>query len=143
MFIGEYRHTIDDKGRIALPAKFRAKLSDGVIITKGLDSSLVAYTKEEWDSLASKISSLPYTQANARAFSRLMLAGASECDLDKQGRINIPSHLREFAKLKSNVVVVGVFNRIEVWDLSEWNVYRENTEKDSNEIAENLESLGM
>ncbi len=143
MFIGEYRHSIDEKGRIALPAKFRGKLSDGVVITKGLENVLVVYTKEEWEKIAPKLSSMPYTQANARAFSRMVLSGANDCSLDKQGRINIPQNLREFAKLKTNAVIVGVYSRIEVWDTKEWEEYKARVEKDSTQIAEQLESLEM
>jgi len=143
MFIGEYRHSIDDKGRLALPAKFRGKLSDGVVITKGLENSLVVYTKEEWEKIAPKLSDMPYTQANARAFSRMVLAGAGDCDLDKQGRVNIPSHLRDFAHLKTNAVIVGVYSRIEIWDVKEWEAYKERVEKDSAQIAEQLDTVGM
>ena len=143
MFIGEYRHSIDEKGRIALPAKFRGKLSDGVVITKGLENVLVVYTKEEWKKIAPKLSNMPYTQANARAFSRMILSGANDCNLDKQGRINIPQNLREFAKLKTNAVIVGVYSRIEVWDVKVWEEYKQRVEKDSTQIAEQLESLEM
>jgi MraZ protein len=143
MFIGEYKHNIDEKGRLALPAKFRGKLSDGVVVTKGLDNALVVYTKEEWDRIASDISKMPYTKENARAFSRMMLAGASDCKLDRQGRVNIPQNLREFANLKTNVIVVGVYSRIEVWDIKEWEEYQSKTEKDAGQIAERLDSFEM
>ena len=143
MFIGEYRHNIDEKGRLALPAKFRGKLADGVIVTKGLESSLVIYTVAEWGKIAPKLSELPYTQSNARAFSRLILSGANDCQLDRQGRINLPAHLRDYAKLKTNTVIVGVYSRIEVWDVKEWEAYKEKVENQSEEIAENLENLGL
>ena len=142
MFIGEYRHSIDEKGRLALPAKFRGKLSDGVVITKGLDNALVIYTKEEWENIASDIAKMPYTQGNARAFSRMMLAGANDLKLDGQGRINIPQNLREFAGLKTNAVVVGVYSRIEVWDIKVWEEYQAKIEKDSGQIAEQLDQFG-
>lgn len=143
MFIGEYKHNIDEKGRLALPAKFRGKLIDGVVITKGLENSLVVYTRDEWDKIASEIASMPYTKRDARAFSRMMLSGANDCSLDRQGRINIPQNLREFAHLKTNVVVVGVYSRIEVWDKEEWEKYQAMTEKDSGQIAEELGSFEM
>lgn len=138
MFIGEYKHSIDEKGRLALPAKFRGKLSDGVVITKGLENSLVVYTKEEWDKIASEVSQMPYTQSNARAYSRMVLAGANDCNLDRQGRINIPQNLRDFAGLKTNAVVVGVYSRIEVWEAKAWQDYQVRTEKDAGTIAEQL-----
>lgn len=141
MFIGEYKHSIDEKGRLALPAKFRGKLSDGVVITKGLENALVVYTKEEWGKIASEIAQMPYTKEHARAFSRMTLSGANDCKLDGQGRINIPQNLREFAHLKTNAVVVGVYSRIEVWDVREWEEYQTRTEKDSGQIAEQLDSF--
>lgn len=143
MFIGEYRHNIDEKGRLALPAKFRGKLASGVVVTKGLENSLVIYTTEEWEKIAPKLSELPYNQANARAFSRLILSGACDCDLDRQGRVNIPANLREYAKLKTNTVIVGVYSRIEVWDVKEWEDYRDRIEAESGEIAEKIENLGL
>jgi MraZ protein len=143
MFIGEYRHSVDEKGRLALPAKFRNKLADGVVITKGLEKSLVIYSLEEWGKIAPKLSSLPYTQSNARAFSRLMLSGATDCELDRQGRINIPAYLREYANLKNTTVVVGVYSRIEIWDTKEWETYKAKIEEDYAGIAENLEDLGL
>lgn len=142
MFIGEYKHNLDEKGRLALPAKFRGKLSDGVVITKGLENALVIYTRDEWEKIASDIANMPYTQSNARAFSRMTLSGANDCKLDRQGRINIPQNLREFAHLKTNAVVVGVYSRIEVWDTKEWEEYQTRTEKDAGQIAEQLEGFG-
>ncbi len=143
MFIGEYKHSIDEKGRLALPAKFRGKLASGVVITKGLENALVIYTRDEWEKIASEIANMPYTKGNARAFSRMVLAGANDCNLDRQGRINIPQNLREFAGLKTNAVVVGVYSRIEIWDVKEWEEYQSRIEKDSGQIAEQLDSFGM
>lgn len=143
MFIGEYKHNLDEKGRLALPAKFRGKLSDGVVITKGLENALVIYTKEEWENIAADIAKMPYTQGNARAFSRMTLSGANDCKLDRQGRINIPQNLREFAHLKTNAVVVGVYSRIEVWDTKEWEEYQTRTEKDAAQIAEQLDNTSL
>lgn len=143
MFIGEYQHNIDDKGRLAVPSKFRAKLAGGAVVTRGLDNCLFLYTKDEWQKLAEKLSGLPISQASARAFSRLMLAGAMEVEIDKQGRIILPAYLREYAAITKEVVVTGLFNRIEIWSQGNWGAYKTETEKDSNEIAEHLGSLGI
>lgn len=143
MFIGEYQHSVDVKGRMAVPAKFRAKLKKGAVVTKGLDHCLVIYPEKDWQELATKLSSLPITQANTRAFSRLMLAGAMAVDLDKQGRMLVPEYLRKYSKLSKKVVVVGLYNRLEIWSKAEWDKYSARTEKDGNEIAEQLAELGV
>jgi len=142
VFIGEYTYSIDQKGRVALPAKFRNKLASGCVVTRGLDKSLFIYPMEEWQKIASKLASLPLTSAKARAFTRLMLAGAMDVELDKQGRITIPGYLREFASIKKSVVVAGLFDRLEVWAEDAWKEYRKKTEKDE-EFAENLTDLGI
>ncbi len=108
MFIGEYVHNVDDKGRLAIPSKFRTDLKKGAVVTRGLDSCLFVYTKKEWLELAEKLSKLPISQSKSRAFSRLMLAGAMDVDLDSQGRINLPDYLQEFANLDKKVVVAGL-----------------------------------
>src|SRR5438045_7917876 len=115
MFIGEYSATIDDKGRISIPVKFRPSLKQKVVVTRGLDSSLFLYTLDEWKKLAEKLASLPISTANTRAFSRLMLAGAMDCEVDKQGRIILPGYLKEFAKIKKRLIFAGLYNRIEIW----------------------------
>lgn len=143
MFIGEYQGTIDDKGRISIPAKFRSGLKAKVIVTKGLDESLFLYTEEEWAELAQKLASLPIATANTRAFARLMLAGAMDCDVDKQGRIVLPSYLIDFAKIQKRIVFAGLYNRIEVWSFDLWSAYKQQTEKDSTTIAEQLGSIGV
>ncbi len=143
MFIGEYQATIDDKGRISIPAKFRPKLKLKVVVTRGLDNSLFLYTLEEWKKLAEKLASLPISTANTRAFSRLMLAGAMDCDIDKQGRIIVPGYLKEFAKIGKRVVIAGLYNRIEIWSEELWLAYKIQTEAASNSIAEQLGSLGV
>ena len=143
MFIGEYNHSVDAKGRMAIPAKFRKQLKTGAVVTKGLDNCLVIYTKTEWDKLANKLASLPISQANTRAFSRLMLAGAMDVEVDKQGRIILPEYLRKYAGMAKKVVVAGLFNRLEVWDEVRWEKYRTNMEASSNEIAEQLGELGV
>jgi MraZ protein len=143
MFIGEYNHTIDDKGRVAVPVKFRAKLTTGAVVTRGLDNCLFLYTKDEWLKLADKLAALPISQANTRAFSRLMLAGAMDVSLDKQGRIILPDYLRKFAKITKKLVIAGLYNRLEIWDETAWNKYKGSTEKESNKIAEQLGELGV
>lgn len=144
MFIGEYNGTIDDKARISIPAKFRSSLSKSqVVVTRGLDNSLVLYTLDEWKKLAEKLASLPISTANTRAFSRLMLAGAMDCDIDKQGRIVLPGYLKEFAKIQKKLVFAGMYNRIEIWGEELWEKYKAQTEKNSNQIAEQLGDLGV
>jgi len=143
MFIGEYNHSIDDKGRMAVPAKFREQLRQGAVVTKGLDNCLVIYPRSEWEKLAEKLSSLPISQANTRAFSRLMLAGAMDIELDKQGRMVVPEYLRKYAGMEKKVIVAGLYNRLEVWDEQKWEEYRNHTESESNEIAEQLGELGV
>ena len=143
MFIGEYSHNLDDKFRLAIPVKFRRELEEGAVITKGLDNCLFLYTKNEWNKLAEKLATLPFSQANSRAFARHMLSGAVEAEIDKQGRVVIPEYLRSFAGLKKSLIIAGLYNRVEIWDAESWNVYKTKTEKDSNEIAENISDLGV
>ena len=143
MLLGEYKHTIDVKGRMAIPSKFRGEITIGAIITRGLDRCLFVFSEKEWQKLAEKITALPLSQSNSRAFARLMLAGASDVALDAQGRILIPEYLREYAGLKKQVVVAGVYNRAEVWDKDTWDKYKEKTESASDEIAEKLGELGI
>jgi len=141
MFIGEYNHTIDEKGRMAIPAKMRGQLLDGAVVTRGLDGCLFVYTKSEWEKLAEKLANLPLTDANSRAFARLMLAGAMDVEFDKQGRILLPAYLREFANLKSKTIVAGLYSRIEIWNDTAWKSYKEGTEKNTEEITKNLAEL--
>ncbi len=143
MFIGEYAHNLDDKGRLAVPVKFRRELLKGAVVTRGLDNCLFLYTKTEWQKLADKLAALPISQANSRAFSRLMLAGAMDMEIDKQGRIVLPEYLRGFAGLKKNVIVAGLYNRIEIWDQENWDKYKTQTESQSGEIAERMGELGV
>jgi MraZ protein len=143
MFIGEYKHNIDEKGRLAVPAKFRARLKVGAVVTRGLDNSLFLYPKKEWEQLAAKLSALPISRANTRAFSRLMLSGAMDATLDSQGRIMIPEYLRTYAHISKKTVITGLYNRLEIWDEVTWEKYKTATEKDSGEIAEALGELGV
>lgn len=142
MFIGEYHHSVDDKGRVAIPMKFREDLSQGAVVSKGLDKCLFLFTAEEWQKWAKKIALSP-TQADSRAFSRLMLSGAMDLEIDKQGRVVLPDYLRKYANLKKSVVIAGLYSRLEIWDEGGWEQYKQNTEKESNEIAERLAQLGI
>lgn len=143
MFIGEYSHSIDAKGRMAIPVKMRAKLSDGAVVTRGLDNCLFVYPKNEWEKLAEKLASLPISDTKARAFSRLMLAGAMELEFDKQGRVLLPSYLREFASLKGDAIVAGLYNRIEIWNEASWKEYKTKTENLTDDVTEHLSQLGI
>jgi len=143
MFIGEYNYSVDDKGRLAMPAKFRETLKAGAVVTRGLDNCLFLYPKKEWEILAGKLANLPLSQANSRAFSRLMLAGAMDVDLDKQGRISLPDYLRQYSSINKKVIIAGLYNRLEIWNEEKWEEYKKQTEKDGNEIAENLSQLGV
>ena len=143
MFIGEYHHSIDDKGRLAVPVKFRQAFKDGLVVTRGLDSCLFVYTKAEWKKLAGKLAELPFSQANSRAFARLMLAGAMDCDVDKQGRVILPEYLRTYAKMGKDVVVAGLYSRLEVWDKAAWEEYKAKTETNAGEIAEKMGEIGV
>lgn len=142
-FIGEYTHSLDAKGRVALPAKFRQALGKGAIITRGLDRTLFIYNKGDWEALAHKLVALPLSQSKARAFARLMLAGAGNVEFDAQGRILIPAYLREYAGLKKQAVFAGLYNRIEIWDEDSWKTYKSKTEASGDEIAEKLGELGI
>jgi MraZ protein len=143
MLLGEYRHNLDTKGRMAVPAKFRESLNAGAIITRGIDSCLFVFTNSDWEELVKKLMALPIAQANSRAFVRLMLAGATDVALDNQGRILIPDYLRKYASLKKEVVVAGLYNRFEIWDNVEWNNYKAKTESTSEIISEKLGELGI
>ncbi len=143
MFIGEYQHNLDSKGRLAIPVKFRAKLEAGAIITRGLDRCLFVFANKEWEQLVEKLVKLPLAQANSRAFVRLMLAGAVDSKLDSQGRILIPDYLRKYANLKKQVVIAGLYSRIEIWDAEIWQQYKQKTESQSEEVAERLSELGI
>ena len=143
MILGEYQHNLDSKGRVAIPAKFRAYLNAGAIITRGLDKSLFVFALKEWEILVQKLIALPLAQANSRAFVRLMLAGASDTTVDNRGRILLPDYLREYAGVTKQVAIAGLYNRIEIWDADVWKQYKMKTELASDEIAEKLGELGI
>ena len=143
MFIGEYQHTLDDKGRIIIPSKFREELGETFVMTKGLDNCLFVYPKSEWTILEEKLKTLPLTNRDARAFVRFFFAGASECALDKQGRVLVPPNLREHSKLDKDAVVIGVSTRMEIWSKEEWDSYNDDDNLSYDSIAEKMAALGI
>ncbi|TWH48369.1 division/cell wall cluster transcriptional repressor MraZ [Sporomusa sp. KB1] len=143
MFMGEYLHTIDNKGRLIFPAKFRDELGELFIATKGLDNCLFVYTRSEWAILEEKLKKLPLAKPEARAFVRFFFSGAAELECDKQGRVLLPTNLREHAGLDKDVVVIGVSTRIEVWNKAAWDEYNQKVSPTVAEIAENLADLGI
>lgn len=138
MFMGEYRHTVDTKGRLIIPAKFRDELGPEFVITRGMDGCLFGYPLTEWNNLEEKLRQLPLTKKNARAFVRFFYSAATECEFDKQGRINIPKALRAHAALDKKCVVVGVSNRFEIWSEERWNEFSDDVEENFDEIAEDM-----
>ena len=143
MFLGEFQHSIDQKGRLAIPAKFREELADGAVVTRGLDKCLVIYPRGEWIRLAEKVSQIPQTQPNVRTLSRLLFSGAVDLSLDGQGRTVLPQYLREYADIAANVAVIGLYQRIEVWRLEDWNAVKTTTEAAGGSLAEQLADLGI
>ena len=138
MFMGEYQHTIDDKGRLIIPARLREGLGDRFVITKGLDNCLFVYPLSGWQEMEQKLRSLPFTRADARAFVRFFFSGATECELDRQGRVLLPGPLREYAALEKEVVIVGVSSRVEIWSRQLWEQYCQETSKQYEALAEKI-----
>ena len=138
MFIGEYHHTIDEKGRMIIPAKFREELGPNFIVTRGIESCLFVYSYENWTKITNKLSSLPFTQKDARVFNRFFLSGATELELDKQGRINLPTPLVQYASLTKDCVVIGTGDRLEIWSDELWSELFNSTKDSMSDIAENL-----
>ena len=143
MFIGEYNHSLDNKGRLIMPSKFRDSLGYEFVMTKGLDNCLFVYPKEEWKVLEEKLKSLLLTNKDARAFIRFFFSGASECNLDKQGRVLIPTNLRAHSKLEKDAVIIGVSTRLEIWSNEEWTEYNEDDSLSYESIAEKMAELGI
>ncbi|MDI6591537.1 MAG: division/cell wall cluster transcriptional repressor MraZ [Patescibacteria group bacterium] len=143
MFIGEYIYLIDEKKRLAIPSKFRKELGKKAIITRGLDNCLVVYPVSEWQKLTKKLESLPNGQIDARGFVRIMLSGAVDVQLDKLGRILIPDYLKDYASLKKEVAILGLSNRIEIWNEENWKNYKQKTEKEIGDMASRLQQLGI
>jgi len=138
MFMGEYQHNIDDKGRVIIPAKYREELGESFVVTRGLDKSLFVYPLSEWKQIEQKLKSLPFTRADARKFTRFFFSGAVEAELDKQGRVIIPNNLRHYAQLVKECMIIGVSNRIEIWSRELWETYYQESEESFNEIAEKI-----
>lgn len=136
--MGEYKHNLDTKGRIIMPSKFRELLDGQFVITRGLDRCLFAYTEEEWSRIEEKLKTLPLTKKDARKFTRLFFSGAAAVEIDKQGRINIPQNLREYAGLTKDCTVIGVSSRIEIWDSAAWEDFYTESENNFEDIAEDL-----
>lgn len=143
MFIGEYSHSLDAKGRVSVPVKFRAELFDGCVLTRGLDGCLWLYPATEWQKIADQVSAMPITSKNARSFSRFILSGAMDLKLDKVGRINLPKYLNDYAGIKSKVVITGMQNRLELWAEEKWESFKTEMEESSDEVAENLSEIGL
>lgn len=143
MFIGEYTHTIDTKKRLSIPTRMRKELGNVAVVTRGLDQCLFLYTESTWNEMAGKLSNLPLGQADTRNFVRLMLAGASEQEVDSLGRILVPEHLKQYANLEGKVIIAGVFNRIELWSPKRWEQVKKKTEEDADRLAERLGELGV
>jgi MraZ protein len=143
MLIGEYKHTIDTKKRLSVPAKFRKDIGERAVITKGLEKCLTVYTMQEWEKVAEKLNNLPTAQSDARNYARIMLAGAADVEFDKLGRILIPDYLKEYALLKKNVTVLGLSTKIEIWNTDKWEEHKQKTEAAAGDIAERLKELGI
>jgi MraZ protein len=143
MFIGEYLHGLDSKNRLAIPAKFRAELKSGAVLTRGLDSCLFLLTKKDWEKLMEKIAESPLGKADARGFSRFMLAGAMEVKLDGLGRILLPDYLKKYAALAKKAAIIGVNNRLEIWDEAKWALYKKGIEKQADALAEKMGEMGV
>ena len=138
MLIGEYHHNIDEKGSLIIPSKYRDEIGSSFVVTKGLDGCLYVYSLVEWEKITAKLKTLPFTKKSARTFTRFFLSGATVCEFDKQGRINLVSTLIEYARLKKECVIIGVNDRLEIWDLDLFNNLIKENEKELDELAENL-----
>ena len=143
MIIGQYNYNLDPKKRLTIPTKFRSVLTDGAVLTRGIDGCLFLYPQKQWDQLADKLSKLPLSQSSARSFARVMLAGAMDMVLDSLGRILIPDYLKNYAKLDKKVVIAGLYDRIEIWDEDRWQKYGQTTDTQVEDIAEGLKELGI
>ena len=138
MLSGEYRHNIDLKGRIIIPSKIRSEMGERIVITRGLDGCLFGYNEKTWDKIMQKLSTLPYTKSDVRKYTRFMTSGAITLEFDKQGRINIPNYLNQYASLDKEVVIVGVIDRIEIWSKDKWEEFMDNNIESLSDISENL-----
>lgn len=143
MFMGEFQHNIDAKGRLIVPAKFREELGEKYVVTRGMDGCLFGYPMSEWEQLEEKLKEMPLAKKDARTFVRFFYSAATECEIDKQGRINIPGTLRTHAHLEKGCVIIGVSNRIEIWDEAKWQEFSNEAEENFDEIAETMIDFGF
>lgn len=143
MLIGEYEHSLDTKGRLIMPSKLRESIGEKFIVTKGLDGCLFGFSKQEWTNFEEKLKTLPLTNKNARDFVRFFLSGATECEIDKQGRFLIVANLRQYASMEKDVVIIGVGTRIEIWNKKKWEEYNNEENISADAIAENMTLLGI
>jgi MraZ protein len=143
VFIGEFSHSIDPKGRVAIPFRFRGDLGTGAVITRSIEKCLVIYTKEEWEKVATKLTNLPMFDAKARAVSRFIFSGAVEVEFDRQGRVLIPSYLRDYADIKKQVVMAGLFNKVEIWDEKTWKDSQSKAGVGTEQFDKQVEALGI
>lgn len=143
MLIGEFEHSLDAKGRLIMPAKLRESLGEKFVLTKGLDGCLFAFSIDEWTNFEDKLKALPLSNRNSREFTRFFLSGATECEIDKQGRFLIPGNLRDAANLAKDCSIIGVGTRIEIWDKEKWNQYNSDENMSVEDIAENMTNLGI
>lgn len=143
MFMGEFEHSVDAKGRAIVPAKFRDELGSPFIVTRGIDKCLFVYSMEEWKAFEEKIKSLPMADAGVRRFVRYLFSGACECEPDNQGRINLPANLRKHAEITKGIVSIGVANRIEIWSQENWDTYNDEDNFIDNELAQRMAELGI
>ncbi|HPF43307.1 MAG TPA: division/cell wall cluster transcriptional repressor MraZ [Syntrophomonadaceae bacterium] len=143
MFLGEYQHSLDSKGRITIPAKLREQLGDRFVVTKGLENCIFLYPLREWQTIENKLRTLPFTRADVRSFARFFFSGASELEVDKQGRTVLPSNLREYASIEKDLMIIGVGSRAEIWAVENWEKYIEGAEASYEDIAASLVDLGI
>ena len=143
MLLGEYQNTIDNKGRIIIPSRFREELGHRFILTKGLDHCLIIYSMEEWKRFEDKLKNLPIASKEARSFVRYFFSGAVECEADKQGRMNIPPHLRDYARIEKDLVTIGVSDRVEIWSRQEWEAYQDSEAMGNDDIADKMAQFGI
>ncbi|MBP2057812.1 MraZ protein [Lactobacillus colini] len=141
MFMGEYHHNLDNKGRLIIPAKFRNQIGNLIVFTRGMEGCIFGYPISEWQKIETKLAQLPLTRKNARNFMRIFYSGAMETNFDKQGRVNLTSTLKEYADLKQECIIIGVSNRIEIWSAERWQKFSDQASEDYDDIAENLDDI--
>lgn len=143
MFMGEYQHSLDDKARLTIPAKFREELGSSFVITRGLDQCLFAYPRKDWEALEAKLRAMPLARQDARQFMRFFFSGAAESELDRQGRVLLPTNLRDYGKISRDCTVIGVGGRVEIWDTDMWKAYSASAAESFSELASGLVDLDL